>query len=1293
VILLGFFLGYAQKSLLVLPINPDEGSDKLARKWTELLLKGLQETSSLKIKNGWELEDDTVFSKRLQSNGFGGLRCTEVECAGALGREFGYDYVIVTRIGSRGFGYFIEHQLISAENLKQIFSVQKNFKQGKRELVENLVPGGRRLGKTLSAQLSGAVREQVPGSKRLGMDSVVLNRQDGNTQIRPRRSDSILDPTRGKTSPVDLQKYYTGTPLEGVLPDTLKLKNSPYLLVGNAVIPAEQTLVIEPGVRIYVGGDYTTIQVLGRMDARGTKENPITILSAKKDPRPWDWDRIIFRSRDRSVLEWVEISGSNYGLSVINAALSLNNVLIKNNSLRGVYVQDGEVEIKDSYLEGGHLVALQVAEYGLATLERTQVRGNHNGISVQEYGTLKIRASQITGNDRGLVLIDSVLVEMDATEISKNRIGVLSNVPLSKRLFDGLRRNTLEISVLSRERMSGILEKPPLPREERAIQRVSTEIPSQSSRSFRGGILSSKDPGALQGLLGNFTLASEYHLPWTPRHLAWQPLIMDKDTLMRDDRYPQDKVIPGYYQNISSYLSYENGSIHIEANNQIQWDVWGRTQMPLLGLQGRYKGYRMYLGDFTENSSELGAYSLQLRGAKAALGWGGSQEYSDRWLVEGAMGESEKPYDEGQKVLGSYQERKSEGTAVPQKIVKLANLGIQPFPFWQIYMRTLWSEDKRETWLRPDISEYSTTAQPELKSRQLTLDQEWKNRNQTWSLQWEISAGTVDSTDAAYNRALKKILLQKYSEAEAALLAPLVAPKVKTSFVRENIALATQAEVTTQDSINLQDSLIQAGIQTGLEDSLNNRLFERRLQIIQDLRAATKIQEKEEQKNLEENRVGSFNWDNQGLASRVKLSRIWNNGSMEMTYLYIGKDFFTGGNPYLVQNRRSYQASLTQELTEKWSLQSQYSLEIEKAGGILGEELNLSGVESVPGITQPERTHKAQIEMRAGIASQTEISLKYGTDYKTQILDYTLKSDSTRIFFDPWFAGADSQSSELRYFDNKAYWADTARLNFYRSLSGSDTVPLARIKDINEWENQLKLEMRTRLTAQTQLQTGILLRYKNDFTSYQKEQLLSQLKLQDTTLEILGWYPQGEDEWEQAFDVSFSRKSGKWNHKWTGTFKHESRALRVRREWGGSFRQQSEWEPLKRKLRMQFNVGFKWRTYTERAYRYYLQDSSGKNWYFFKSDSLGEAQGSPDGSGALAVGPTDPSILSHQIHSQRYRPSTLEQELNWECVTRYNLNSRAYLEAVLWQNSFWRPQSLDQQYNDIAAKVAVFYSL
>ncbi len=99
--------------------------------------------------------------------------------------------------------------------------------------------------------------------------------------------------------------------LSGTLSTDLTMSESPYLMVGDVLIPDGQTVSIEPGVEVFVDSGLV-FEVNGTLLAEGTENAFIHFTTDREPMRRGDWKGIwLIGADDASRLEYVQVSYAN----------------------------------------------------------------------------------------------------------------------------------------------------------------------------------------------------------------------------------------------------------------------------------------------------------------------------------------------------------------------------------------------------------------------------------------------------------------------------------------------------------------------------------------------------------------------------------------------------------------------------------------------------------------------------------------------------------------------------------------------------------------------------------------------------------------------------------------------------------------------------------------------------------------------------------------------------------------------------------------------------------------------
>ncbi len=144
--------------------------------------------------------------------------------------------------------------------------------------------------------------------------------------------------------------------LSGPLPKIIKAKSTPYYILANIEVPPNKTVTIEPGV-VFVFKNFTGLHVEGRLQAKGTKANPIVFTSefnqrynpaSKLLPNPYDWNGVyIHESGFGTILTHCRITYTVYGLISESKFIRLEQITCLHNGKMNLKIESKEYAISD----------------------------------------------------------------------------------------------------------------------------------------------------------------------------------------------------------------------------------------------------------------------------------------------------------------------------------------------------------------------------------------------------------------------------------------------------------------------------------------------------------------------------------------------------------------------------------------------------------------------------------------------------------------------------------------------------------------------------------------------------------------------------------------------------------------------------------------------------------------------------------------------------------------------------------------------------------------------------------
>lgn len=222
-------------------------------------------------------------------------------------------------------------------------------------------------------------------------------------------------------------------------------QNSPYIIESDVVVRG--SLVIEPGVVVQIGDAYIdSFKITGKIDVKGTKEDPVIFESYGQDTKNWS---LVFDSPQYSSVEHAVFRNSLNGLLVRQGEISIKNSTFSNlygcitidharTTLEhnlftgcvngGVYVLQGELEmISSSILGDGESQGISLREYSLLKIASSTLENLTNAIGVDN-STLEVLQSDFIANGVALTsMLSNIFI--DQSTFQKNEIAITSIKP------------------------------------------------------------------------------------------------------------------------------------------------------------------------------------------------------------------------------------------------------------------------------------------------------------------------------------------------------------------------------------------------------------------------------------------------------------------------------------------------------------------------------------------------------------------------------------------------------------------------------------------------------------------------------------------------------------------------------------------------------------------------------------------------------------------------------------------------------------------------------------------------
>jgi hypothetical protein len=189
--------------------------------------------------------------------------------------------------------------------------------------------------------------------KLFGAGVLTLSLQmQGNPQV----PDSTNPAAPRESVPAQISTLHMTHKIAGSLPDTVKARTMPYLVVGDIEVPVNKTVTIEKGV-VFLFKTFTGMHVLGKLNAQGTSEAPI-IFTSENDSLSgaetslhavaYDWNGIYFHEcAVGSKMSFCTVKYSVYGIVSETKYIKLSPVNFSFNGKSDLVIEGKKQAVTD----------------------------------------------------------------------------------------------------------------------------------------------------------------------------------------------------------------------------------------------------------------------------------------------------------------------------------------------------------------------------------------------------------------------------------------------------------------------------------------------------------------------------------------------------------------------------------------------------------------------------------------------------------------------------------------------------------------------------------------------------------------------------------------------------------------------------------------------------------------------------------------------------------------------------------------------------------------------------------
>ena len=900
-----------------------------------------------------------------------------------------------------------------------------------------------------------------------------------------------------------------GTPINGSVRGFIKAEQSPYLVTEDLTVEDGQVLVIVPGVKLQFAPG-TGLYVKGQLVVAGEAE----FVSASATPQNGDWKGIFLSGSESSEIRNATISGAANGIVAENTSVSILSSKIEKTSGRGVYAKNSKVSISGSQFEKNDGAAVHIDSYSDATISDVKFDGNKVALYNSELAITNVASSNFQNNTYAILDMGNSYLSLDNSTVSKNKVGASAGDVLDKNVIESIGENETNFN----KDFSGVAQTLP----------TNPEIPGIESRPVDandniGALLAKKAEDEEKAdstqkswnVIGSVMFGNHYHHVLMRKNDRESPVEISGDTIQPGDHYKNTFQVPGFGTEASIYLLMQSpDGKSIELSADYTGDKWNQFSPNPVTLTYTDNYNQLILGDFTKIGGETYMAGLPIFGASYTLSLLKNNVNQPLLELNGFFGENRKPYQIGDRHPDIYKNYIEDGEAQAQRLAYGGSIKWAPLRRFDATFGAIYADDEiHDPLLRDGGSRASITSEPLQKSFTLYADGNWLFYPGDIELNGQIAVGRADTADVYRERAINEVFTK-------AGLNTASMGKLRQLMVSESRINSLSAEEL--DEIFGGNTTLN---RSEMRDSLRTLVRE------------AKQLKKDYESDRDDDRVMGLNWGSQNFA--IGASLYWNiyKTTISGHLKYIGEDFYSAGSADQLANTREFGGEIEQIITNFWTLNFGYLLNIENAAN--GEMTNIFGLgegthwglfndEDSPWFEEHEldygRTKYIQnwtLNNSFKIGKHVDVNVGYNLEYRTQYRPYQLHGDyilEDGIYRDGWFAARkDKATTEIIDDYKDTTLVDSARWAEYNSLSSEDYLASKFQERIykNTWNLGLSVQ-----AFKTVFKAAGRWTLRTDDSKFYKDDNIKDMDLSNATWAKLGYYFGGANYFEQAYPLS-----------------------------------------------------------------------------------------------------------------------------------------------------------------------------